>query len=334
MKGRWFKSILMGCLTIIAVLILLISYEFFKLIRQPMVAGLSKPATISVEKNTGAASFSRLLESKGYIDSARFFIYLIRAQGLAHCLKAGVYEINPGESAQQLLEKVVAGQVLVESFRIIEGTTLAQVSNNLEKANNLQYEPSIWKTIQRRYPSSEGLLLADTYQYNAGSSAQALLQVANQKLEQFLNLSWQSRNPNLPYKSPYELLIAASILEKEASLSNEKKLISGVIVNRLKKNMPLQMDPTVIYAMGTNYQGKLTHNDLSIDSPYNTYRYRGLPPTPIAMVGKEAIDAAAHPQATNFLYFVAKGDGSHQFSETYEEQKKAISRYQKQGEKQ
>ena len=127
------------------------------------------------------------------------------------------------------------------------------------------------------------------------------------------------------------MLIAASIIEKETAVPQERKLISGVVINRLNKHMPLQMDPTVIYAMGDTYKGSLTHEDLSINSPYNTYQNRGLPPTPIAMVGKEAIDAAAHPQLSNYLYFMARGDGTHQFSQTYEEQKQAINQYKGKG---
>lgn len=182
---------------------------------------------------------------------------------------------------------------------------------------------------KKNYPSAEGLLLADTYQYQGGSSSKALLEQAHRNLLNYLNISWTNRAANLPYKTPYELLIAASIIEKETAIAQERKLISGVMVNRLKKKMPLQMDPTVIYGLGNQYTGKLTHNDLLIESPYNSYLNRGLPPTPIAMVGKEAIDAAAHPQLSNYLYFVAKGDGTHQFSETYEQQKQAINQYRR-----
>ena len=214
-----------------------------------------------------------------------------------------------------------------EPFRIIEGTTQAQVSTNLEHAVYLTYHENDWQAIAATFPSAEGLLLADTYLYDAGSQSSDLLQRAHKNLQQFLASSWQQRSSDLPYKTSYELLIAASILEKEAAKPREKRLIAGVIVNRLRKNMPLQMDPTVIYALGTHYTGKLSRDDLHIDSPYNTYRYRGLPPTPIAMVGKDAIDAAAHPEPTDYLYFVARGDGTHYFSVTYEQQKQAISRY-------
>ncbi|HHF7347143.1 TPA: endolytic transglycosylase MltG [Legionella feeleii] len=331
MKKRWFKSTLFGCLAIFIVVSTVIGYDIYKLLAKPMVISADAPITITIDKNSSASGFVRALKSKQLIQSDRLFLLLIRFQGLSHHIKAGIYQIKPGESAQQLLKRSVAGDVLVESFTIIEGTTLSQVKTNLSNAQHLKYNVNDWQLITNSHPNPEGLLLADTYNYNAGSDAKHLLQLANQNLVQYLNTSWQNRAPGLPYKSPYELLIAASILEKEAALAKEKRIISGVIVNRLKKFMPLQMDPTVIYALGDNYNGKLGHHDLDIDSPYNTYRYRGLPPTPIAMVGKEAIDAAAHPQPTNYLYFVAKGDGSHYFSATYEEQKEAIARYQSKG---
>ncbi|WP_019216953.1 endolytic transglycosylase MltG [Legionella tunisiensis] len=331
MKKRWFKSILFGCLALLLVVFTVIGYDIYKLLAKPMVSSASAPITITIDKNSSASGFVRALKSKQLIQSDRLFLLLIRVQGLSHHIKAGIYQIKYGESAQQLLKRVVAGDVLVEAFTIIEGTTLSQVKANLATAQYLKYNVNDWQLITGPHPNSEGLLLADTYHYNAGSDAKHLLQLANQNLVQYLNDSWLNRDPGLPYKSPYELLIAASILEKEAALASERKIISGVIVNRLKKFMPLQMDPTVIYALGNNYNGKLGHHDLDIDSPYNTYRYRGLPPTPIAMVGKEAIDAAAHPLITNYLYFVAKGDGSHYFSATYEEQKEAVARYQSKG---
>ena len=292
-----------------------------------MVLETATPITLVVDKNTTALSFAQMLESKHLIKSARLFLLLIRFQGLTHRLKAGIYLIKPGESAQQLLHKIEIGQVMVESFRIIEGTTLNQIAANLQSAAYLNYKEKDWLAIQGEHRSAEGLLLADTYNYNAGSEAKPLLRLAHQKLQNYLRTCWQSRSPDLPYKTAYQLLIAASILEKETALPEEKKIISGILVNRLKKKMPLQMDPTVIYALGSRYSGKLSHEDLRLNSVYNTYVYPGLPPTPIAMVGKKALDAAAHPQRTNYLYFVAKGDGSHQFSASYAEQKKAISRY-------
>ena len=325
------------------------SFKLYKLLSQPMSVGISKEDhLIELDKTASATSFVNMLETKHFIDSPRLFLNYIRIKGLSHQLKAGIYQLHFGESAAQFLSRVVAGDVLKKSLLIVEGTTMRQISVTLKQAPFLIYQDSDWQTIRQGspkaneilgtkkraqddvtlpLPSSEGLLLADTYQYNACSQARDVLNRAHSNLQHYLEASWQQRAANLPYKTPYDLLIVASIIEKETANSNEKRLISSVVVNRLRKFMPLQMDPTVIYGLGTAYTGKLTHNDLQIDSPYNTYRYRGLPPTPIAMVGKDAIDAAAHPASTNFLYFVARGDGTHYFSTSYNEQKSAIARY-------
>jgi len=282
-----------------------------------------------VDKNTNAHQFTNKLLEEGLIQSKSTLLTLMRWQDLTMRLKAGVYETKEDETVEQFVKRVASGDVLKQKFSIIEGTTLNQVISKLIDAPFLTYVSSNWKLIQNGYLNAEGLLLADTYTYDAGSDSKSLILLANKKLKEFLDKAWQNRSDNLPYKEPYQLLIAASIVEKETSIAEERKLIAGVIVNRIHKNMPLQMDPTVIYALGLQYQGKLSHQDMSIKSAYNTYIQRGLPPTPIAMVGKEAILAAANPAQSNYLYFVAKGDGSHQFSATYDEQKKAVYRYQK-----
>lgn len=309
-----------------------LGFHLYQLLHTPMSSvDREQSLTIKLEKNASAWQFAQMLEAKGLISDARLFWYWIRYKGFSNQLKAGVYELKANETPEQLLQRVIQGKVMVLSFKIIEGTTLNQVIANLDKAPYLLKTNVDWASIQNSYPTAEGLLLADTYHYNACSDARFIAQLANQNLHNYLALSWRTRDADLPYGSAYEMLIAASIIEKETSLANERKLISGVITNRLRRGMPLQMDPTVIYALGANFQGKLTHENMSVDSPYNTYKFRGLPPTPIAMVGKEAIDAAAHPQASDYLYFVARGDGSHIFSKTYEEQKQAILRYQKKG---
>ncbi|MGQ3887422.1 endolytic transglycosylase MltG [Legionella sp. CNM-1927-20] len=315
----------------IAVLIFLILISallgwFILLLTKPM-ATEGKSLILEVKPNSTAKVLVQKLYENGLIDSEFIIENYIKYKGLANQLKAGVYQIQPGESPINLVDRIVKGDVLMAAFRIIEGTNIYQVKQKLAQAPYLRYQPEDWTAILDHYPSAEGLLLADTYYYNAGSDAKPLLINANKKLLTVLNYNWEKRSPGLPYKTPYELLIAASIIEKETSLPSERRIISGIVVNRIKKRMPLQMDPTVIYALGPTFSGKLGHHNLDFDSPYNTYLYRGLPPTPIAMVGRDAIEAAARPQFSNYLYFVAKGDGSHIFSTTYEEQKKAIARY-------
>lgn len=321
------KNLLVYSITLFFVLFLILGWNVYTLLVMPVIPISGDPVLIHLDASTSAYRFASLLKEKKLVQSPRFFALLMRIEGVSQHLKAGVYRINPGETAMQLLRRVVAGDVVIQKFAIIEGTTQQKIAEDLQKANYLKYAPDDWNVIKGKYLSCEGLLLADTYQYRAGDSSRLLLAQAHKNLINYLNTAWANRAPDLPYQSSYDLLIAASIIEKETAVSQERNLISGVMVNRLKKNMPLQMDPTVIYGLGKTYKGKLSHNDMLIHSPYNSYINRGLPPTPIAMVGKEAINAAAHPQLSNYLYFVAKGDGTHQFSENYEQQKQAIERY-------
>ncbi|KTD64026.1 endolytic transglycosylase MltG [Legionella spiritensis] len=320
---RFFSIVILAGLIGVA----LFTYNINSLLTRPMLQDGKPPVLLTVKPNATANSVVNNLYDLKLIRNKKLFLALVRVQGVTNRLKAGIYQVLPGETPQQLLTKIVQGNVLVESFQIIEGSTLQQVMNNLQHAPFLNFNTDDLQTLSAPFTSPEGLLLADTYNYDAGDDASLLLKTANKNLLEYLKSAWDSRSPGLPYTSPYQMLIAASILEKETAIAEERRLIAGVIVNRLTRNMPLQMDPTVIYGLGARYKGKLTHDDLGVDSPYNTYRRRGLPPTPIAMVGKDAIDAAAHPIKNNYIYFVAKGDGSHQFSETYSQQKKAILYY-------
>ena len=365
MKYRWLQCAIICSLLLILLWVSTLGFNLYRLYYQPMTLGDSLTSVVQLDKSMSATSFAHTLKSQHLIQSERLFLALVRTENLSHRLKAGIYQVKAGETCLQFLNRVVAGDVLIESFQIIEGTTRRQVSENLAKADYLTYNDVDWLAVTAAnahtvFPvkagidpqssidvqsgkdsrlrgkdtlfsgpiaSAEGSLLADTYHYNAGSQAKDLLVRAHTSLQQYLDYSWQHRLQGLPYKTPYELLIAASIIEKETAVPAERHLIAGVIINRLNKHMPLQMDPTVIYALGETYNGKLTHEDMQIDSPYNSYRYRGLPPTPIAMVGKDAIDAAAQPELTDYVYFVARGDGTHQFSVTYDQQKEAIARY-------
>lgn len=303
-----------------------LGYQFFA---KPLQLAQKTETIISIANASSAYTFSEDLQTHGLVHNAKLVRMLIRMRGLSNKIKAGIYVVHAGESINSFLSRVAAGDVLVEKFVIIAGTTQAKISQNLQHSPYLIYNANDWLTIADNHQSAEGQVLADTYFYQAGSRSSLLLAQAHAKLQTSLMQAWNQRSPGLPFKTPYELLIAASILEKEASLLTEKKLIAGVMVNRLRKHIPLQMDPTTIYALGSQYRGKLSHADLQVDSPYNTYHNRGLPPGPIAMVGVDAIFAAAHPTNTGYYYFVAKGDGSHQFSATYDEQRQAIARFAK-----
>jgi UPF0755 protein len=329
MQWLKYKKLVLFIFATLFIFIAVSLWQVHRLLYVSMLPANISPKIITIDRSTTAYQLAYSLQNRQLIPSARALLWVIRYKDLAHRLKAGVYQIEPGDTPMSILDQIVKGDVIVQYFAIIEGSTQKKIDEDLRKANYLLYQPEAWSVVQGKYSNAEGLLLADTYQYQGGSGSKRLLQQAHNSLIAYLNSSWNSRDHNLPYKTPYELLIAASIIEKEASIPQERKLISGVMVNRLRKKMPLQMDPTVIYGLGNEYQGKLTHNDLLISSPYNSYLNRGLPPTPIAMVGKDSIDAAAHPQLSNYLYYVAKGDGSHQFSETYAQQKQAINQFRR-----
>lgn len=314
----------------------------------------NSPVVLVVDKETTAKEFVEKLKNNKLIEQRSLLLTYIRLFGISKKLKAGTYLIREDESIFHLLKRIVAADVMQVPFQIIEGTTNAQTTIKLKNAKFLQYKEDDWLSsltfagdlllfcakdpikfpkIYSQGPcvnalskklNLEGLFFADTYKYAADSSATLLLSMAHIRLKKYLLAAWESRKENLPYNNPYELLIAASIIEKESALPFERKLIASVIVNRLRKNMPLQMDPTVIYGLGDKYIGKLTHADLQIASDYNTYKKRGLPPTPIASVGKNAIDAASNPDDSDYLYYVANGNGIHVFSKTYKEQKQAI----------
>ncbi len=306
-------------------------WSFYSLVATPLIPLEASSVIVHLHQNTSAFQLVQTLKDKNLIKAQKPLLIMLRIKGLSQRLKAGVYEVKPGETAMSLFNRIVDGDVVTQNFTIIAGTTQQKITQDLMNAPYLDYQPTDWNLIQESHANAEGLLLADTYQYQGGSSSQKLLESAHRNLMSCLDSYWSNRAPNLPYKNPYELLIAASIIEKESAVPQERQLISGVLINRLNKKMPLQMDPTVIYGLGAAYKGKLSHQDMQVDSPYNSYRYQGLPPTPIAMVSKEALDAASHPQISNYLYFVAKGDGTHQFSETYLQQRQAINQYQHKG---
>jgi UPF0755 protein len=324
-KGK--RYIIKGISAILLTLLLMLLWVAYPLF-SPM-SSTNTPDIITLDRATSASQFVRSLEEKKLIHARKRFLALIRFKGLTNQLKAGVYQIKAGESANQLLSRVVAGDVLFNKFSIIAGTKQEKIEQDLKQAPYLNYDSNDWSFVSEGHPNAEGMLLADTYQYPAGSFSKSVLKQAHGDLQAYLQKAWSKRALNLPYKSPYELLIAASIIEKESAQPQERKIIAGVVVNRIKKGMPLQMDPTVIYGLSTNYKGKLSHQHLLIPTPYNTYLNRGLPPTPIAAVGREAIDAAAIPEPSNYLYYVSKGDGTHQFSENYEQQKRAVEKYQR-----
>ncbi len=260
--------------------------------------------------------------------------YLIlegRLQGSESRLKAGEYMLHPGTTQRQLLEQFEAGKVVQHSLALIEGWSYKQVmdavSSNEVLIKTLPDTDSKTVMSALAYPDvhPEGRFFPDTYHFPSGMTDVEFLQRSYEKMLEILDDEWQQRAESLPYKTADEALIMASIIEKETAVANERAAIAGVFVRRLHKGMKLQTDPTVIYAMGENYNGNIRRKDLKTDSPYNTYVFAGLPPTPIALPGIEAIHAALHPEQAETLYFVAKGDGSHYFSKTLKEHNRAVT---------
>jgi len=264
-----------------------------------------------------------------------FAMYLRRLRRGDQYIRTGTYGIKAGVTPWTLLETLVAGKVLQTDIRLIEGWTFRQWRERLREQEGLTYElprlsdDEVMRQLGLRAPSPEGLFFPDTYRIDLYASDLELLRIAAQTLQKHLEREWKARQDNLPYRTPYEALILASIVEKETGIDADRPKVASVFVNRLRLGMRLQTDPTVIYGMGERFDGNLRRRDLETDTPYNTYTRTGLPPTPIAMPGLASIQAALNPEGTRYLYFVARGDGSSAFSETLAAHNQAVNQYQR-----
>jgi UPF0755 protein len=258
-----------------------------------------------------------------------------RWSGKARLIRAGSYEISAGTTPIRLLEKMVRGDETLAAVRLNEGWTFRQIRAELARAEKLKpsiatmSDAEVMTAIGAPGVSPEGRFQPDTYLYSKGSSDLALLTRAYRAMGHHLVDAWNERDPSTPLRSADEALTLASIVEKETGVVGDRGKVAGVFVNRLRLGMPLQTDPTVIFGLGTAFDGNLRKRDLLADTPYNTYTRAGLPPTPIAVPGKAALLAAVHPEATRALYFVARGDGSNEFSETLADHNRAVNRYQR-----
>lgn len=293
-----------------------------------------KSSVLTVEKGSNYNGLVRKLQSEFKGINQHYFKLYGRQSGLASQLKAGEYEIKADITPEELLAVVTSGRSINYQFTIIEGSTFKDVVASLKENSYLNddisklTEMALLKKLNLKESHPEGLFLAETYSFSRNDNASDLLRRANKMLENVLQNNWQGRNTKLPYKTAYEALIMASIVEKETARADERPIIAGVFVRRLNKKMRLQTDPTVIYGMGDSYKGNIRRSDLRKPTPYNTYVIPALPPTPIAMVGREAVEAALNPADGKALYFVAKGDGSHYFSKTLREHNNAVRKYQ------
>ena len=289
---------------------------------------------ITLEEGTTLKALAAQLHKQGVVQSAWLFTLLGRITGQASQLRAGAYLLDGPVSPWGLYAMIREGKGLQSSVRFIEGWSLAEVRAALDSAPDLRHDTAAMSDAQLaaalgiREPTPEGMFFPDTYFYAPGSSDLDILRRAYALEEQKLGAAWAARAPGLPYQSPYQALIMASLIEKETAQADERPLIAAVFLNRLRLDMKLQTDPTVIYGLGGRYDGRLTRADLEADTPYNTYIHYGLPPTPIALASEPSFQAALHPAHSAALYFVARGDGTHQFSDTLAEHNAAVYRYQ------
>jgi UPF0755 protein len=287
-----------------------------------------------VAPGTSLRHFANELYQAGIVQHPLYLKWLASFEGKAQSIKAGEYIYEPGITPQQLLDKVVSGAVMQHTLTIVEGWTFAQLLSALRQQDVIEQtlagldQAQIMARLGHGDQQPEGRFLPDTYHFPRGTSDLAFLQRAYQAMETRLNEEWDQRDQGLPFHTPYEALIMASIIEKETALPEERPEIAGVFVRRLARGMRLQTDPTVIYGLGDRFDGNLRRRDLIADSPYNTYMHAGLPPTPIALPGLASLHAALHPAPGDALYFVSRGDGSHEFSATLEAHNKAVRRYQ------
>lgn len=274
-----------------------------------------------------------LLVQEKILDRAAPLIWFGRLSGKQKQLKAGEYALMPGMSIENLLAMLTKGAVVQHHFTIVEGWTLAQILSAMQEQGSIVRqtasldEPTLRARLHWNKPSLEGWLFPDTYLYTRGTADVELLRRALAAMERHVDREWARRAPGLPYRNSHEALIMASVVEKEARLPQEQPLIAGVLVRRLWLGMPLQADPTVLYGLDLGYGRSLTRRDLQQDTPFNTYLHKELPPTPIANPGLGALRAALHPSPGTALYFVARGDGSHVFSDTYAEHQAQVARY-------
>ena len=299
---------------------------------------LTEPMVLEVAKGDSVYRVARELADRGLLDGVRLFGYYARYMNMAAKIKVGEYSVAPATTPHQLLEQLVDGDVIQYSVTLVEGHTVKEYLARLMAEEKLIRSDALaemaedprllMKALGKPDVHYEGQFFPETYFYSKGATALDILRRAHDKMVTVLEEEWAGREADLPYDSPYEALIMASIIEKETGVESERPDIAGVFVRRLQKGMRLQTDPTVIYGLGDAYQGNIKRRHLRQKTPYNTYVIFGLPPTPIANPGREAIHAALHPAEGKALFFVARGDGSHVFSETLEEHNRAVRQYQ------
>ena len=313
----------------------LVFVDYSRTLKEPLEF-TDQQRTFTIEKGWSAKRVATELQKKGVVDKPHWFNLYTRVSKKGGAIKSGEFNIAGTPTIPELIDLFIKGQTVQYTGNIIEGSNFKQLRARLAQNPELiqtlsdMSNDEIMSALGLEGQHPEGLFFSDTYQFPKGTTDLEFLKRANTMLQKVLTEEWENRQPDIPLASPYEALVLASIVEKETAAPEERPLIAGVFMSRIKKKMRLQTDPTVIYGMGDSYDGNIRRSDLTTDTPYNTYTRAGLPPTPISMVGREAIHAVMHPDATKALYFVARGDasGTHQFSETLEQHNAAVRKYQ------
>jgi len=303
--------------------------------QHPIIGDEIEAIEFNIAPGSGAHAAGQQIAEAGVPIEPVLFNLLARVTGKSARLKAGTYELKPGTTPLRLIEQLVRGEFAQEQLTIIEGWTFRQMRAAIAAHKGLKHDTvamsdkEVMSAIASDYKQPEGLFFPDTYLFAKGASDLQIYKQAHAMLLTRLNEAWDKRDPALPYKTPYEALTMASIVEKETGQKSERGMIAGVFVNRLKLGMLLQTDPTVIYGMGNKYDGKIHKSDLETDTPYNTYTRTGLPPTPIALPGVQSLTAALAPAKTPALYFVSKGNGTSQFSDNLTDHNRAVNKFQR-----
>lgn len=333
MKRTLLVSLLLGVLSIGGLYI-----DFIYSINRPL--NIPEKKELDILRGAGILTITRQLTDNQLLSRPHWFAILAYWNGNAKKIKYGTYEFKSGLTIRSILDMLVAGNVKQYPVVLVEGWNMEQIRACLEQHTELLHTigETLPEGIMRQVAPDcteiacrkpEGWFFPSTYHVTKGTRDIDLLKRAYQKMQAVLASAWKQRSDPLPYTNPYQALTMASIVEKETAVTSERPAIAGVFIRRLLKGMRLQTDPTVIYGLGNQYTGDLRLRDLHTDTPYNTYTREGLPPTPIAMPGAESIQAALHPAAGNTLYFVARGDGTHQFSDTLEQHNAAVDLYQR-----
>lgn len=328
------KSLFTAFFVLLLVVISWLGARFWSFLNSPLVFKDKSAVVLLHTPGSSARQLAQTLEQQGLLKHPTLFLLFVRLYGSEHNLQAGEYNIDPGTTPYQLVRKMVSGQVIRYKFTIVEGWTFEQVIAALNSHSKITHTidkmsmEEIMAKIDHPGEFPEGRFAPDTYWFNGYVVDIDLLKSAYQLMAERLQAAWEQRDPKVPYLCPYEALIVASLIEKETALAREKPIIANIILSRLKKRMFLQIDHSVIYGLGNEFSGKLKKADLRKDGIYNTYRRKGLPPSPISMPSLESIEAALHPIFdTNSLYYVTKGDGTHEFSDSLKKQSRAIKKY-------